>query len=296
MALGSDAIELVIRLRAQGYIAAAAAVAEIGAQQLANTFLAARDRLDRAGALFGATAACPLPEPTPTHIVHGSLEHLSEAAPPARDFWRWLGLRYAAIDFGPGSGNLPLDLNCDRVPRGARAAYRLVTNFGTTEHVANQCNAFNIIHDLTALGGVMLHHVPMQGHLNHGLVNYNPKFFWMLARSNGYRMVHANMVADATCYRLPLNIADEMRPFACDIDARLDGYRATDVHLVVVLQKVFDTPYVAPLDVPTGTRPSKALAERYWSVFKPNAFAPPAGTRSRRGGAILAGWRRPAGG
>jgi len=41
--------------------------------------------------------------------------------------------------------------------------------------------------------------------------------------------------------------------------------------LVVALQKVFDTPFVAPLDVPTGTTTEHAgLRERYWSVLKPD--------------------------
>ena len=75
----------------------------------------------------------------------------------------------------------------DQVPEGCRGKYRLVTNYGTTEHVANQLNAFKIIHDLTAVGGLMVHSVPAQGMFCHGLVNYNPKFFWMLARSNGYK-------------------------------------------------------------------------------------------------------------
>jgi hypothetical protein len=41
--------------------------------------------------------------------------------------------------------------------------------------------------------------------------------------------------------------------------------------VVVALQKVFDTPFVAPLDVPTGTTTEHAaLRERYWSVLKPD--------------------------
>jgi hypothetical protein len=30
-------------------------------------------------------------------------------------------------------------------------------NFGTTEHVANQLNAFKLIHDLAAKGCIMVH-------------------------------------------------------------------------------------------------------------------------------------------
>jgi hypothetical protein len=273
MGLGSDAIELLIRLKQEGHIADRGSVIEIGAQQLANSFLEARERVDLAGRLFGASGSCPLPAPRPTEIVHGDLEHLAADAPAARDFWMWLGFDYAAIDIDGSPNSIPLDLNYDSAPSGTVGKYQLVTNFGTTEHVANQLNAFKIIHELTALSGLMIHHLPMQGMLNHGLVNYNLKFFWMLARSNGYRVVYTNVVADKTYYELPQNIVDAVAPFEPDIGVRRDGYRATDTLAVLVLQKVFDTPYVAPIDVPTGARTDhKALEDRYWSVFKPNAF------------------------
>jgi hypothetical protein len=37
------------------------------------------------------------------------------------------------------------------VPPEHKRKYHLVTNFGTTEHVANQIPAMKIIHDLTAI-------------------------------------------------------------------------------------------------------------------------------------------------
>jgi hypothetical protein len=54
---------------------------------------------------------------------------------------------------------------------------------------------------------------------------------------------------------------------------RWQAYRVAHMGIVAVMQKVFDTPYVAPLDVNTGTRTeNKVVEDRYWSVFKPNAF------------------------
>jgi hypothetical protein len=45
------------------------------------------------------------------------------------------------------------------------------------------------------------------------------------------------------------------------------------MRIVLVLQNVFDMPFVAPLDVPTGTRAAyKALEARYWTVFKTDVF------------------------
>ena len=103
-----------------------------------------------------------------------------------RDFYRLLGLTYNCIDTDGRFGALPLDLNYDDVPAVHRNKYDFVTNFGTTEHVANQLNCFKIVHELTKPGGYMLHYVPFTGYETHGLVNYTPKFFWYLVRSNFY--------------------------------------------------------------------------------------------------------------
>ena len=51
---------------------------EIGAQQLANTFLAELDEIARLGRLFGVERPLSLPPPKPQHIMHGKLEHLEE--------------------------------------------------------------------------------------------------------------------------------------------------------------------------------------------------------------------------
>lgn len=165
---------------------------EIGAQQLATSFLSSPDRLQLLGQVFGIDKLFKLPPPKRSHIVHGELEHLDSQAPFARDFWLWLGFDYAAVDIDGSPGSIPLDLNYDSAPPGETGKYDLVTNFGTTEHVANQLNAFKLIHDLTRHGGLMVHQLAAQGMLNHGLVNYNLKFFWMLGRSNGYNFVFAD--------------------------------------------------------------------------------------------------------
>jgi hypothetical protein len=99
-----------------------------------------------------------------------------------------------------------LDLNYDEVPAENRGRYDLVTNFGTTEHVVNQLNAFKIIHDLTAPGGVMIHELPAQGQIDHGFFAYNPKFFHKLELSNLLR----NAV-----FRLPLDGDQVGTPSVC---------------------------------------------------------------------------------
>jgi hypothetical protein len=186
----------------------------------------------------------------------------------------WLGFDYASIDIDGSPGSIPLDLNYDDVPPEAKGGYDLVTNFGTTEHVANQLNAFKIIHDLTAPGGIMIHHVPTQGMFNHGLVNYNFKFFWMLARSNGYNVAEAQFFGGNVQYFLPDNIVDFLA-LTHPVSAKMaGGFTAADAGIQIVLRKSFEIPFVAPIDVPTGTHTDDArLRRRYWTVFEPDSFA-----------------------
>jgi hypothetical protein len=203
--------------------------------------------------------------------VHGQLEHLDAEAPSARPFWEWLGFNYAAIDIDESPGSIPLDLNVDSALSDIIGSFDLVTNFGTTEHVANQLNAFKIIHDLAAVGGLMLHFLPAQGMFNHGLVNYNFKFFWMLARSNGYDFVWADYDQAPLQYQLPQNIIDFIRETNEITDGRVADCRASDGLLKIVMKKLVDIPYVPPIDVPTGTQTSNgALRRRYWTVFEPH--------------------------
>jgi O-methyltransferase len=275
MGLGPVVIELLQTLQSHGELPAERSIVEIGAQQIARSFLEAREEATRLAASLGINTPWPLPEAgSPGKIVHGSLEHLSESAPPARLFWEWLGYRYASIDIDGSPGSIPADLNCDTVPLEHRNRYAIVTNFGTTEHVANQENAFRVIHDLTMVNGLMIHQLPAQGFLNHGLVNYNAKFFWLLARSNGYSFVDFDFQPDPTPYGLSENIVAFAKNYARDARARLADLQVHDCCITLVLRKVFDIEYVPPLDVPTGTETdNEQLARRYWTVFTPNAFA-----------------------
>jgi hypothetical protein len=273
MGIGTWEFDVLLRLRKEGYIPDHASMIEIGAQQLANSALEDSDKIQDLAQSFGVTSAPSLPHPTESVVLHGGIEHLDSAAPPARGLWRWLGFDYAAIDIDESPESVALDLNFDNAPASAVGKYDLVTNFGTTEHIANQLNAFKVIHDLTKLGGVMWHTLPAQGMLNHGLINYNPKFFWMLARSNGYKWLYMSYGGIGPSYPIPENIIDHMAQFTSSARDRLRDVRVSDAGVGVVLQKVFDIPFVPPLDVITGaTTSNSVLADRYWTVFTPGAF------------------------
>ena len=272
MGIGKPDLDLLLRLKERGYLPDGASVIEIGAQQLSNSFLEARDAVDELGQMFSVNVPFSL-TPTLSSTVSGGVELLNGAAPLARDFWRWLGFRYASVDIDGSPDSLPLDLNYDDAPLDAIGKYDLVTNFGTTEHIANQLNVFKIIHDLTALNEVMLHNVPALGMLNHGLVNYNPKFFWMLARSNGYKFLFSDYVGSPIQHGLPKDIIDNIISFNTGIAGNADEFQVPDAGLTVVLQKLFNSSFVAPLDVETGSKPvNKTFADRYWSIYTADAF------------------------
>jgi hypothetical protein len=273
MGIGGPDLRLLIKLKEEGLIPGKSSVIEIGAQQLNDDFLRCDAELETMARLCGVGQPSPLPPPLTMPADGGELKHLDASAPWARQFWTWLGFDYASIDIDGSPGSIPLDLNFDSAPAGTTGKFQLVTNYGTTEHIANQLNAFKVIHDLASHGGIMIHCLPAQGMFNHGLVNYNPKFFWMLARSNGYKWHHMDFGVSGPALALPLNIVDSVSEFAPDFVERARSYSAADCGIVVVLQKVFDIAFVPPLDVSTGTQTeNEALKERYWTVFKPGAF------------------------
>jgi len=264
--MGASTLPLLMALKRRGYISNGSAVIEIGAQQLDESFVGATDDIAATGRFFGVTS----PPPSFARTGPRSDTNVLAGAPLAREFWTWLGLNYASIDIDGSPGSIPLDLNYDEVPAELVGRYDIVTNFGTTEHVANQLQSFKIIHDLAAAGALMLHVLPAGGMLNHGLVAYNPKFFWLLGRSNGYKIAFMTMGQSAPEV-LPSDLLEFLALYEPQAQSDFAAYKMPSTSIVVALQKVFDTPFVAPLDVPTGTTSEQAaLRERYWSVLKPD--------------------------
>ena len=269
MGMGASVLPLLMKLKRQGHIANGSAVIEIGAQQLDESFIAATENIAATGCFFGVTS----PPPSFTRTGTRSETNVLAGAPLSREFWTWLGLNYASIDIDGSPGSIPLDLNYDEVPAELVGRYDIVTNFGTTEHVANQLQSFKIIHDLATAGAIMLHVLPASGTPNHGLVSYNPKFFWMLGRSNGYKIAFMTMGQSDRDAGLPDDLVEFLALYEPQAKSEFAAYTMPVTSIVVALQKVFDTPFVAPLDMPTGTTTEHlSLRERYWSVLKPFRF------------------------
>jgi len=227
MGLGNVFLTDLIELKQKGALDGAKRVMEIGAQQISDSLMIAPE-LPTLYRLFGCTS--------PPAFKPVGAANFSEAAPSSAPFWAALGFERSAIDVGGGA--IHLDLNRGRLPRRLRGAFDLVINAGTTEHVANQMNAFRIIHQLVRVGGVMYHELPAGGLIDHGLVGYQPKFFNMLAKLNGYEALYIRFTAWG-----PSKIPDYLRksnPYG--------GDSVVDCSLRVALRKLHNMPFVCPFD------------------------------------------------
>ena len=227
MGLGNVFLNDLIELKQKGALDGATRVMEIGAQQISDSLMIAPE-LAEAYRLFGCKAP---PVLTP---VGG--ENFSAKAPSSSAFWSALGFARSAIDVEGDA--IRLDLNRGQTPRRLRGAFDLVVNAGTTEHVANQMNAFRVIHHLVRVGGVMYHELPAGGLIDHGLVSYQPKFFNMLAKINGYEALYIRFTAWG-----PSKIPDYLRqanPYG--------GDAVVDCSLRVALRKLHPLPFVCPFD------------------------------------------------
>jgi SAM-dependent methyltransferase len=275
MGMGISALVTINTLRSRNILPARGSIIEMGSQQLANELFRHREVLEDSRVRFNVAPGYPFPEASKVTVAHGIHEHLPADSPNAKLFWEWVGYDYACVDIDDSPGAIRLDLNFDSVPESLKGKFDVVTNFGTTEHVANQLNAFKIIHDLVKPGGLMIHELPAQGFTNHGLVNYNPKFFWLLARSNGYKYVHMDFWSDENNYPLPENIIKHMSGFSDNAASRLASAKIVDCSIKAVLRKAHDIDFVPPIDVPSGIRTNdEKMKERYWTVFNPGTFEP----------------------
>ena len=100
------------------------------------------------------------------------------------------GFRYAAADIQSLPFAITLDLNRSELPAEHVGQYDLVTNHGTSEHILNQWNVMKVMHEAARPGGLIHHGVPMANDFEHGIVSYNPKFFWALAAANDYEILN----------------------------------------------------------------------------------------------------------
>lgn len=184
------------------------------------------------------------------------------------------GIRYEAIDIADGYRTTIVDLNHQPAPPAFRNAFQVVLNFGTTEHLLNQFNAFRVIHDCTQVGGYMVHSLPSVGYTNHGYFTYTPRCMFDVAGYNQYEVVDFwfegpgagndlfQPLSDYSSYFPALAAATKSMQIG-GIGKHLAQMQIQDVALQVVFRKVLDQPFLGALEKTTsvGKIPDSVIGE-----------------------------------
>ncbi|WP_315806483.1 MULTISPECIES: hypothetical protein [unclassified Bradyrhizobium] len=231
------------------------AVLDIGSS---NLYSADLDGLNNFAARFGHKLDPALVE----HLVTGS--QYGHGIPNNEAFVGELleavGLKYLAFDVANGYRTQAFDLNSDSLASDLRGTFDAVINFGTTEHVINQLNSFEVIHDATKVGGYMVHQLPAVGFIDHGFFCYTPRFFFDLAGYNNYELIDFSYDGPAD----GADIYDIIRDYTPHFPGlkhalRGDGPRPQNYGLNVILRKTNNDPLQLPMETSTSVVTENAL-------------------------------------
>ena len=184
------------------------------------------------------------------------------------DFYSALGFNdYLAIDLNNKMSAVRMDLNKSLInDYNFSKKFELVINNGTGEHLFNQFQLFENIHNLCNVGGIMLNILPFYPNINHGFFNYSPVLFRDLAYANGYELVFFGLSELYSHKYKELDPYGEVarerkgRPYSIPIRKYLRGQRFSNVekllfsfskkghvYIVSAFKKTQDNPFVIPL-------------------------------------------------
>ena len=176
-------------------------------------------------------------------------------------------VEYWAFDVCPAFKTEILDLNFNKLPIRHREYYDVVLNFGTTEHVFNQWNSFEVMHDAVRVGGVIYCVLPASGYLDHGYYCYTPLFFRDLASANNY-VIEDTFFAPAgqnSLRELTADIRTEgnfLKPFSSSLSNEQDKVPCYNIH--VVMRKTESRSFTCALEIATAhSDANPEIAARY---------------------------------
>lgn len=174
-------------------------------------------------------------------------------------------IEYNSVDVCPGLKTVILDLNFDGVPDDMTSHFDVVFNFGTTEHIFNQWNCFEFMHDALKVGGVAYHQLPASGYLDHGYYCYTPLFFQEMAQANNYAVEHMAVTPAGESKIDALGITSMGGDSLLSDGAPLgENNRVPALNIHVILRKTKDAPFRASLEIATAhSEVNTAMLERY---------------------------------
>lgn len=169
------------------------------------------------------------------------------------------GMQYLSFDIAYGYRTTIFDLNYAVLPASMQKSFDLVLNFGTTEHILNQFNCFEVIHDATRVGGYIYHQLPAIGYTNHGYVTYTGRCFFDLAIYNEYDIVacYFSPPSGRNCVLESLESYSHRFPALkrasmTEEERSLREVSIPDIGINVVYRKVKDKPFLGALETSTS--------------------------------------------
>jgi hypothetical protein len=170
-----------------------------------------------------------------------------------------VGMKYLSFDIALGWKTMAFDLN-RRTLDGTdfKESFDVVINYGTTEHLLNQINAFTVIHDATKPGGYMVHQLPSIGYVDHCYFTYTARFFLDIAGYNDYEVVLLEYQGPSEGKNLYSIVRDYSRHFPSleqtltSAKPELSSYPNMDVSLTVVLRKKHSAKFQTPMETSTS--------------------------------------------
>lgn len=121
--------------------------------------------------------------------------------PTSQEIFRSLGFReVASLDVnGYEACDVVHDLNVP-LPLVERR-YSVIFDGGTSEHVFNQPQLLQTLHELCEVGGLIIHYTPVNNHVDHGFYQFSPAFHYEYYRANGYKIVNSYLVGSSRSFR-----------------------------------------------------------------------------------------------
>lgn len=221
-----------------------------------------REFIERQG---GSTMPGPQLDKEIQRLVYFSTPRPEERTTLFSEITDLTNIEYNSVDVCPGLKTRILDLNFDTVPGDMIDHYDVVFNFGTTEHIFNQWNCFEFVHDALKVGGIAYHQLPASGYLDHGYYCYTPLFFREMAQANGYMVEHM-AVTPAGESRIDVIGIESMGGDSLLSNTAPLGQdnRVPQLNIHVILRKTKHAPFRASLEIATAhSQVNSTMLERY---------------------------------
>lgn len=241
---------------------------DIGPQ---NVYFITKSKISEFVANQGQTVSDDVLEKEIERLVYFSTPRPEERTTFFSEICDLTNIDYHSFDVCPGLKTEVLDLNFDKLPERHFEQFDVVINFGTTEHIFNQWNSFELMHEATKVGGVMYHQLPMSAYLDHGYYCYTPLFFKELAEANQYKIVDLFIcfagVSDVVTLGLDVRDAGEKFYIPNSVQLGLSDHRIPAFNIHVVLKKTRSAPFRVSLEIATAhSPPNEAITSHYGDV------------------------------